>query len=71
MSESNWRNDLESIMLSVLVIFNESELQENQEIKSLIQLAIGSWIMSISEPGGKKYIFVSHQQRGDNEYIGI
>ena len=34
--------DLESIMLSVLVIFNESELQENQEIKSLIQLAIES-----------------------------
>ena len=33
---------LESIMLSVLVIFNESELQENQEIKSLIQLAIES-----------------------------
>ena len=34
--------DLESIMLSVLVIFNESELQENQEIKLLIQIAIES-----------------------------
>ena len=29
-------------MLSVLVIFNERELQENQEIKSLIQLEIES-----------------------------
>ena len=46
--------DLESIMLSVLVIFNESELQEKQEIKSLIQLAIKTWIMSISERVGKK-----------------
>ena len=31
---------LESIMLSVLVIFNESKSYENQEIKSLIQLEI-------------------------------
>ena len=36
---------LESIMLSVLIIFNESELQEIQDIKLLIQLAIGSWIL--------------------------
>ena len=34
--------------------FNKRELQENQEIKSLIQLEIESWIMSISEPGWKK-----------------
>ena len=27
--------------------------------------------MSISEPGGNKYKFVSHQQRGDNEYMHI
>ena len=31
---------LESIMLSVLVIFNERELQENHEIKSLMQFVI-------------------------------
>ena len=27
--------------------------------------------MSISEPGGKKYKLVSHQQRGDNKDMGI
>ena len=34
--------DSRPIMLPVLVICNERELQENQEIKSLIQLAIES-----------------------------
>ena len=58
-------------MLSVLVIFNERELQENQEIKSLIQLSIESRIISTSEQDGEKYKFVSYQQRGDNEYMDI
>ena len=55
--------DLESIIPSVLVIFNERELQENHEIKSFIELSIESLIMSISEPCGKKSIKLSANRR--------
>ena len=57
--------DVESKILSVLVIFNESELQDKQEIKSLIQLC------QYQNQVEKKYQFVSHYQRGGNEYMGI
>ena len=59
-------------MLSFLVIFNDIELQENlidQIINTVSNLNLK--YVNIRTRWKKKYKFVSHQQKGDNEYMGI